>query len=256
MSDESPETTDKGRPRPAGSGPAGSGQAGSTKTGTQAAKKAPAAKKASAAKTAAAPTGSGKTAAGKTAEAKTTRGPASAATTTTSTGRALTANDYAASTSNSASSTAVIPAVKDEPAATPKAAPAPAQNEQFGGGAGRAATLRLSHVDPWSVTRMAFAISVALMVVAVVAVAIFWLVLEALGIWDTVDNSVTSVLSDDATAFSITDYLGFGRLVGLTLVLSALNVVIATVLATIAAHLYNLGAQLLGGFQVTYTSQD
>ena len=103
---------------------------------------------------------------------------------------------------------------------------------------------------------MAFAISVALMIVAVVAVAIFWLVLEALGIWDQIDGSVTTVLSDDSTSFSITDYLGFGRLVGLALVLSALNVLITTVLATIAAHLYNLAAQLLGGFQVTFTSQD
>lgn len=244
MSDESPETTDKGRPRPATSG-----QAGSTRTST------PAAKKASAAKKAPAKAESAKKAA---------TSASSAATSTGASGRALTANDYAASTSNSASSTAVIPAVKDEPAATsttattPAPAPSnqPAQGNQLGGGSGRAATLRLSHIDPWSVTRMSFAISVALMVVAVVAVAIFWLVLEALGIWDTIDNSVTSVLSDDTSAFSITDYLGFGRLVGLTLVLSALNVLIATVLATIGAHLYNLGAQLLGGFQVTYTSQD
>ncbi len=249
MSDESPETTDKGRPRPSGSG-----QTGSARTTTSAAKKAPAAKKTPAASSGPARTGADKTGADKTG----------ADTAGSSTGRALTANDYAASTSNSASSTAVIPAVKDEPSSTSptkstkpaKTAPAPVQDNQLGGGAGRAATLRLSHVDPWSVTRMAFAISVALMVVAVVAVAIFWLVLEALGIWDTVDNSVTSVLSDDTTAFSITDYLGFGRLVGLTLVLSALNVIIATVLATIAAHLYNLAAQLLGGFQVTYTSQD
>lgn len=245
MSDQNPERTDKGRPRPAGSGQTGSGEAGSTRTSTPAAKKGPAAKKAP---PKAQPAKKAATSA------------SSSATSTGPTGRALTANDYAASSSSSASSTAVIPAVKDEPAATSSTstapAPASAQSNQLGGGSGRAATLRLSHVDPWSVTRMAFAISVALMVVAVVAVAIFWLVLEALGIWDTVDNSITSVLSDDTSAFSITDYLGFGRLVGLTLVLSALNVVIATVLATIGAHLYNLGAQVLGGFQVTYTSQD
>ena len=118
------------------------------------------------------------------------------------------------------------------------------------------ATLRLSYVEPWSVTRMAFAISVAMMIVSVVAVAIFWVVLEVSGVWNQIDGSVTSVLSDDTSTFRITDYLGFGRLVGLSLVLSALNVVIMTGLATIAAHLYNLAAQLLGGFQVTYTSQD
>jgi hypothetical protein len=39
--------------------------------------------------------------------------------------------------------------------------------------------------------------------------------------------------------------------IGLTLVLSAVNVVLMTALATIAAHLYNLAAQLMGGVEVT-----
>ena len=34
--------------------------------------------------------------------------------------------------------------------------------------------------------------------------------------------------------------------------LSAINVVVMTVLATVAAHLYNLAAQLLGGIEVTF----
>ncbi len=179
-----------------------------------------------------------------------------------SSGRPLSAKDYARTTSHSASSTAVIPAVKDErQASSTSSTGAPSkspvgQSAQVAESHGRAATLRLSHVEPWSVTRMAFAISVAMMVVAVVAVAIFWVVLEVTGVWDQVDGSVTSVLSDNSSSFRITDYLGFTRLVGLSLVLSALNVVIATVLATIAAHLYNLAAQLLGGFEVTYTSED
>lgn len=183
-------------------------------------------------------------------------------------GRPLTASDYARTTSQSPSSTAVIPAVKAEREATPvpkTVAPskkqgsqdsAPGSMQMSDSRGGRAATLRLSYVEPWSVTRMAFAISVAMMIVAVVAVAIFWVVLDVSGVWNQIDGSVTSVLSDDSSTFRITDYLGFGRLVGLSLVLSAMNVVIMTVLATIAAHLYNLAAQLLGGFEVTYTSQD
>ncbi len=183
------------------------------------------------------------------------------------TGRPLTASDYARTTSQSPSTTAVIPAVKAEREApsTPKTvAPSKRQGSQESAPSmqmtdargGREATLRLAYIEPWSVTRMAFAISVAMMIVAVVAVAIFWIVLEVSGVWNQIDGSVTSVLSDDTATFRITDYLGFGRLVGLSLVLSAVNVVIMTGLATIAAHLYNLAAQLLGGFQVTYTSQD
>lgn len=163
------------------------------------------------------------------------------------TGRPLTAADYRNTTSGSPAATSVIPAVKDRPAdrkpSTPAATVAP--------GSGRRASLRLTHVEPWSVTRLAFAISVAMMIVAVVAVTIFWFVLDLVGVWDQINDSFTTVLSDNSASFNVTDYFGLGRVVGLTLVLSAVNVVLATALATIGAHLYNLAAQLMGGVEVT-----
>lgn len=159
-------------------------------------------------------------------------------------GRPLTAADYATTTRGSAASTSVMPAIRDEPA--PGAAPAAVA------GSSRSARLRLKHIEPWSVTRLAFVVSVALMIVAVVAVTIFWIVLDLTGVWDQLNGSVTNVLSDDSGNFDVTDYLGLGRLVGLTLVLSAVNVIVMTALATIAAHLYNLAAQLLGGVELTF----
>ena len=114
------------------------------------------------------------------------------------------------------------------------------------------ALLRLRYIEPWSVTRLAFVVSVALMIVAVVAMAVFWVVLQVTGVWGALNDSVTNILSDDAGSFDVSDYFGFGRLVGLTLVLSALNVVFMTALATIAAHLYNLSASILGGLKVTF----
>ncbi|MGH3474021.1 MAG: DUF3566 domain-containing protein [Aeromicrobium sp.] len=165
------------------------------------------------------------------------------------------AADYGRTTKGSPATTAVIPPVKDQPrsakpkttSAQPQRTPSPAAQ------AGRRASLRLVHVEPWSVTRLAFVVSVAMMIVAVVAVSIFWLVLSVTGVWGQINDSVTSVLSDDGGTFDIKDYLGFGRLFGLTLVLSAINVVLMTALATIGAHLYNLAAQLLGGLEVTFS---
>ncbi len=133
------------------------------------------------------------------------------------------------------------------------ARPAPRESAAPSAPSGRRASLRLVHVEPWSVTRLAFVVSVAMMIVAVVAVAIFWIVLNITGVWGQVNDSVTSVLSDDGGSFDIRDYLGFGRLVGLTLVLSAINVILMTALATIGAHLYNLAAELLGGLDVTFS---
>lgn len=163
--------------------------------------------------------------------------------------------DYSRTTTGSPASTAVIPAVKGDPPKKSARQSAPSARPERPPAAqpGRRASLRLVHIEPWSVTRLAFVVSVAMMIVAVVAVSIFWIVLNVTGVWGQVNDSVTSVLSDDSGTFDIKDYLGFGRLFGLTLVLSAINVVLMTALATIGAHLYNLAAQLLGGLEVTFS---
>lgn len=119
------------------------------------------------------------------------------------------------------------------------------------GAKSRRARLRLVRVDPWSVMKLAFALSIALAIVAVVAVTIVWAVLGAAGVWDAINSSVATVLSDNASAFDITDYVGFGRIIGLTLLISAVDVILITAIATIGAFLYNLAASLLGGLEVT-----
>ena len=182
---------------------------------------------------------------------------------TASDSRPMTAADYARTTKPSPATTAVIPAVKDKIDKAPDRGSAKTKSgatltpsQDSSSKQERRASLRLTHVEPWSVTRLAFAISVAMMIVSVVAVTIFWVVMDATGVWDQINGSVTSVLSDDSTSFNITDYLGFGRMVGLTLVLSAINVILTTALATIGAHLYNLAAQLLGGVEVTFAEEN
>lgn len=155
--------------------------------------------------------------------------------------KSVTSDEYKRTTGERPDSTSVIPAV---PPAPPVEAPE----------VRRDAKLRLTHIEPWSVTRMAFIVSVAMMIVGVVATVVFWVALNILGVWDQISSSVTAVLSDTDDAFDITDYLGLGRLVGLSLILSVINVVVMTVLATIAAHLYNLAAHVLGGIEVTFTN--
>ncbi|WP_243697110.1 DUF3566 domain-containing protein [Aeromicrobium phragmitis] len=195
----------------------------------------------------------------------------------------LSKDEYTRTTQEGPDTTAVIPAVKDDgptpqskgegaprttKATAPSAkkpAPAPVKSESSTSavqvepdaepaGPGRA-SLRLRYIEPWSVTRLAFVVSVALMIVGVVAVSVFWVVLQVTGVWSALNDSVANILSDDAGGFDITEYFGFGRLIGLTLVLSALNVVFMTALATIAAHLYNLAAQILGGIKLTFADE-
>ncbi len=159
---------------------------------------------------------------------------------------------------------AVAPAVAPAPPAAPTpATPAQKKPEQTkteqtktapaaAAATTRSAKLKVKHVEPWSVTKMAFVVSVALMIVSVVAVSVFWTVLQITGVWGALNDSVSNVLADDSAGFDVTDYLGFGRVVGLTLLVSSLNVIFMTALATIAAHLYNLAAGLLGGIELTF----
>ena len=90
----------------------------------------------------------------------------------------------------------------------------------------RRARLVLGRVDPWSVMKLAFLLSIALAIVAVVAVFVLWSVLDAMGVFDSVGSTVESVTrsSDNAQGIDILDYVGLGKVLSITMVLSAVNV--------------------------------
>jgi hypothetical protein len=138
------------------------------------------------------------------------------------------------------------PAPAPAPAPTPRPAAKPKPR-----GRPRRARLRLVRVDPWSVMKIAFALSIALAIVTVVAVSIVWAVLGAAGVWDSINESVAVVLSDNSSDFDIRDYVGMGRVVGLTMIVAAADVILITAIATLGAFLYNLAATMLGGLEIT-----
>lgn len=119
----------------------------------------------------------------------------------------------------------------------------------------RRARLVLARVDPWSVMKLSFLLSVALAIVASVAVFVLWSVLDNMGVFDSVGRSVESVTrsSDNAQGVDILDYVGLGRVLSLTMVLAGVNVVLMTALSTLGAFLYNMAAGLVGGLHVTFT---
>ena len=112
--------------------------------------------------------------------------------------------------------------------------------------------MRLTRLDPWSVMKMSFLLSIAFGIATVVAVAIIWSVLNSAGVWDSVNDSIAGVLGGDtASTFDVQDYVGMRRVVGLATLIACADVVLITAIATLSAFLYNLAAALLGGLEVT-----
>jgi hypothetical protein len=140
---------------------------------------------------------------------------------------------------------AAAPAV----AVAPAAAPAPH--------APRRARLRLTRIDPWSIMKIAFLLSIAIGIVTVIAVMTVWSILGAAGVWDSINTTVASVIGgEDGNNFNVTDYVGMSRVLGFTSLVAVADVVLLTALATLAAFLYNMAAALLGGVEVTLAEDD
>ena len=125
-------------------------------------------------------------------------------------------------------------------------------------GKARRARLRLTRVDPWSVMKTSFLLSVAFGVVTFVAIFMVWSVLGAAGVWESINSAVASIVEGDnnSSSFDVTDYVGMSRVLGFTLLVSVVDVILITALATLSAFLYNLSAALLGGIEVTLAEDE
>lgn len=117
----------------------------------------------------------------------------------------------------------------------------------------RRARLRLVRVDPWSVMKTAFLLSIAFGIMCVVAVFIIWSVLTAANVFGAINESMSSITGE---SFAIEDYVGMDRVLSFTMLVAVLDVVLLTAVATLGAFLYNLAASLLGGLEVTLAEDE
>jgi hypothetical protein len=121
----------------------------------------------------------------------------------------------------------------------------------------RRARLRLTRIDPWSVMKSAFLLSIAFGVVTVVSVMMVWSVLGAAGVWDSINQTVQDIVGgQDAPSFNVENYVGTSRVIGFTMLVAVIDVILLTAIATLGAFLYNMAAALLGGVEVTLAEDD
>jgi Transmembrane domain of unknown function (DUF3566) len=122
----------------------------------------------------------------------------------------------------------------------------------------RRAQLVLSRIEPWSVMKFSFMISLVGWVVLFVAVAALYYVLNKLGVFHSIQSTITSVTSgkDSTGADTNGKWFSASRILGYTMLVGAINVVLITALATVGAVIYNLVTRLAGGIEVTLKETD
>ncbi|MGL5246996.1 MAG: DUF3566 domain-containing protein [Brooklawnia sp.] len=170
--------------------------------------------------------------------------------------------------------TAVNPVVKEpvaEATATVTAAAAPAAAKPAAGAVptrprtgrvrtaggtvrpARKARLRVARLDPWSVMKVSLMFSIAVGIVLFVAVALLWSVIEASGALQTLQDTLNALLGnpDGSGTVQVSAFIDRWRVLGFTAIVSGINVILLTALATLGAFLYNLSSSVLGGLEVT-----
>jgi len=116
----------------------------------------------------------------------------------------------------------------------------------------RRVRLTVSRIDPWSVMKMAFLLSIALGIMAVIATIVFWFVVDGLHVFATIQSFINDALGNPGDV-DVSEYFALSRIVSLAVLISVLNVVLLTALAAIMAILYNITAALVGGLRLTLT---
>jgi hypothetical protein len=208
------------------------------------------------AKTSTSKPGAGKSSAGKPSSAKPSTGQASPSMSPPAPADSPTT----AAKDNSRNRTSTFSAVSRGryKAGSGASAGAPAAVGAKAGSQTRRADLVISRLEPWSVMKFSFLMSLVAWVVLFVAVAFLYFVLSSLGVFTSIEHTLGSVTSSSGSSggSSISHWFAASRILGYTMLLGAVNIVLITALSTIGSMIYNLVTHLGGGIEVTLRETD
>ncbi|NBM14549.1 DUF3566 domain-containing protein [Streptomyces sp. GC420] len=121
----------------------------------------------------------------------------------------------------------------------------------------RKARLRVAKADPWSVMKVSFLLSIALGICTIIAAAVLWMVMDAMGVFSTVGGTISEATgSNDSNGFDLQSFLSLPRVLLFTSIIAVIDVVLATALATLGAFIYNLSAGFVGGVELTLAEDE
>jgi hypothetical protein len=119
----------------------------------------------------------------------------------------------------------------------------------------RRARLQLRHIDTWSALKISLVLSIALFFIWMVAIGVLYGVLNALGVFDTLNDlfgQIGSASGQEGGGDVVTPGLVFGG----AAVIGAINIVLLTALCTVGTFIYNLCSDLVGGLELTLSERD
>jgi hypothetical protein len=121
----------------------------------------------------------------------------------------------------------------------------------------RRAMLTLERVEPMSVMKFSFLISLVGWVVLFVAVAVIYFALSKLGVFAKIEQTVGLVTYNKThPGTNAASWFRASRVLEYTALVCTINAILFTALATVGAALYNLVTNLTGGVEVTLKESD
>jgi hypothetical protein len=123
----------------------------------------------------------------------------------------------------------------------------------------RKAHLQVARFEPWSVMKFSFIMALVCFLVLFVAVAVLYVILSSLGVFDALSNTIHDLTSNDqgkSGGLNPASWFSAARILGYTALIGTLNVLLITALATVWSVIYNMAADLVGGVEVTLKEAD
>lgn len=128
--------------------------------------------------------------------------------------------------------------------------PVPAPRRKIRVPRARRMRLSITKIDPWSVAKVSFLLSIAWGIIQVVCTSALYAILAAAGVFTSVEKLVTSG-SITAGSLNVASFFDFGKIISIVVVFAILQVLLIVIMSTLAAFIYNVVAMLVGGVHVT-----
>ena len=104
--------------------------------------------------------------------------------------------------------------------------------------------------------KISLIVAIVMFFVWMIAIGILYYTLGAMDVWSKINETFSTLTSTPDTATGQTDLVTASRVFGISAIVGAINIVLMTALATVAAFIYNAAAAMSGGVELTLGERD